>query len=92
MHGNTNLVTCAVIKVESESEYYIRVDANDIMKASLLIKDFFDKLGMPVSRIYLTGFQLVSKNDIYPLEELHENLSRMINPYAAYESSKIAKR
>ena len=37
--NNRNLDACAVIKVESNIDYYFKVNTEDIMNASLLIKN-----------------------------------------------------
>ena len=88
--GNADKVDCAVIKVESNSDYYYKVDSNQVMETSLFIKDLFDKNSIPYNRIYLMGFSLVTKGEIWSREKIRENISRDFN--LTQEASKVGRR
>ena len=91
--NNRNLDACAVIKVESNIDYYFKVNTEDIMNASLLIKNILDECSFPYSRIYLTGFSLVSKSEINSLEKLSESVFRIVNEVNTLDqSNKLSRR
>ena len=90
---NSNLISCAIIKVESNEDYHFKVTPENIMDAEYLIVDVFDKFNIPHKRIYPTGFQLVTKSEIYSLEKLSEALLRIAKQHITKcENTKIAKR
>ncbi len=88
--SNKDLVDCAVIKVESESDYYYKVSSNNVMEASLLIKELFDKYNIPYERIYLMGFSLVTKGEIWSNERIFENISKEFG--TSQETNKVGRR
>ena len=91
--NNRNLDACAIIKVEGNSNYYFKVKTEDIMDASLLIKNMLDEYSVPYSRIYLTGFSLVTNSEISSLEKLSDLVSRIANEKSMLEeTNKVSKR
>lgn len=101
MEYNRNLISCAIIKTDiikqgenNGSLSYGRtfcVHYDDIENAIKFIKLTGEELGVPVSRVYISGFALVSPSDVWTKERIVNYFRNEINSIEAQANKTLIK-
>ena len=110
MEFRRDLVDCAIIKVDivrnsttyenNENTinfgYNYSVRIKDIEKTVNFITSTFANLGIPCSRIYLSGFALLTESSIWNEDKITSSIENAVNQIKTleqtYQSNKLIKK
>jgi len=81
-YNNNNKIECAVIRVDSindNNERVFNVRIKDIENTMIFIKKVYEEFKIPYSRIYLSGFALLSESFIWTKQKIVSVLTNNTN-------------